>query len=295
MFLNHLGHFHTTRHPFFKLLPTRFPVPYQHPSNELERVSHYPWLLSDVTGRFIDPTIWPTRTDYMTLSYPPVVVEPCQWKKPIRAFLPIDPPVDLDNSSPPPPPPPLPCPPRAQPFSRFFSLSTHIVPAVYLRRGPCVPVPDLSILLKKKKDGDDEGVVKVRRELQRNARDPGIRAEKHENRRLWNVVNRYVNTALTTTTTTTNSNGLTLFFACAGGLPKEVSCMCVICLSLSVQGLSLDCVIRFGSLCLLVSFRPLLLWWFLRFGLGSRSNTVIRVLSMPKLLQDSVNTFFFFC
>jgi len=161
----------------------------------------------------------------MTLSHPPVVVEPCQWKKPFP-ILPIYPPPDLVDTSP--PPPPLPCPPRTQSFSKFFTLSTHIVPAVHLRQGPRVSVPDLSTVLLK-----DEDVVKLNRELQKTARDQDIKAEKHENR-LWNVLNRYVNTALATTITsgTPTSNGLTLFFAPAGGLPKEVSCVVVVVLLL---------------------------------------------------------------
>lgn len=79
----------------------------------------------------------------------------------------------------------------------------------------------------------DEDVVKLNRELQKTARDQDIKAEKHENR-LWNVLNRYVNTALATTITsgTPTSNGLTLFFAPAGGLPKEVSCVVVVVLLL---------------------------------------------------------------
>jgi len=49
-------------------------------------------------------------------------------------------------------------------------------------------------------------------------------------------------------------------------------------------------VYRFGNLFLLVfSHPPLLQQQFLKFGLGSRFNMVIQVLSMPRRLQDSVN------
>lgn len=145
----------------------------------------------------------------MISSYPPVAVKP--WKPfPIRPFLPIyPPPPDLVDY------PCLPCSPRAQPFSTF-SLSTHIVPAVHLRRGPCIPVPDLPTQVTDSLK--DEGFEKLREELQRNARDPDVQDSKHENI-LWNVVNRYVNHRLAKTT---NSSGLVLFFAPAGGLPKEV-------------------------------------------------------------------------
>jgi len=151
----------------------------------------------------------------MASSYPPIIVQPCKWQKPSppREFLPIYPPPDLIDS----PPPPLPTPRQAQ-FSRFFSLSTHIVPAVHLRQGPYIPIPDLSPILSK-----NEGIINQSLELQKNARDQGIKASKHENR-LWNILNRYVNTSPTTTTSgTPTSNRLTLFFAPAGSLPKEVS------------------------------------------------------------------------
>jgi len=180
-----------------------------------------------------------SRAQQMTSSYPPIAVQPCQWKKPspIRAFLPIYPPSDSVDS-----PPPLPRPPRAQPFSKFFSLSTHIVPAVHLRQGPRVPVPvpDLSTVPLK-----DEGIAKLSRELQSNARDQGIKAGKHENR-LWNVLNRYVNTCLPKTSGTPSLNGLTLFFAPAGGLPKEVGCLSF--LFLLFKGLS----VGFFFLCVCV-------------------------------------------
>ena len=151
----------------------------------------------------------------MASSYPPIIVQPCKWQKPSppREFLPIYPPPDLIDS---PPPPPLPTPRQAQ-FSRFFSLSTHIVPAVHLRQGPYIPIPDLSPILSK-----NEGIINQSLELQKNARDQGIKASKHENR-LWNILNRYVNTSPTTTSGTPTSNRLTLFFAPAGSLPKEVS------------------------------------------------------------------------
>jgi len=90
------------------------------------------------------------------------------------------------------------------------------VPAVHLRRGPCIPVPDLPTQVTDSLK--DEGFEKLREELQRNARDPDVQDSKHENI-LWNVVNRYVNHRLAKTT---NSSGLVLFFAPAGGLPKEV-------------------------------------------------------------------------
>lgn len=170
-----------------------------------------------------------------TMSYPPVAVKP--WKPfPIRPFLPIYPPPDLVDY------PCLPCSPRAQPFSTF-SLSTHIVPAVHLRRGPCIPVPDLPL--------KDEGFEKLREEFQRNARDPDVQDSKHENI-LWNVVNRYVHHRLAKTT---NSSGLVLFFAPAGGLPKEVAL-----LSLMIDsGFFSESGGRFGNLSLLVFSRPLLL------------------------------------
>jgi len=153
----------------------------------------------------------------MTSSYPPIIVQPYKWKKPssLQEFLPIDPAPDLIDS-----PPPLPTlPPRAQPFSKFFSVSTHIVPAVHLRQGPYIPIPDLSPILLK-----NEGIINQSQELQKNARDQAFKASKHENR-LWNILNRYVNTSISTSTSGTppTSNGLTLFFAPAGGLPKEVS------------------------------------------------------------------------
>ena len=157
------------------------------------------------------------RAKRMTSSYPPIIVQPYKWKKPssLQEFLPIDPAPDLIDSL-----PPLPTlTPRAQPFSKFFSVSTHIVPAVHLRQGPYIPIPDLSPILLK-----NEGIINQSQELQKNAHDQAFKASKHENR-LWNILNRYVNTSISTSTSGTppTSNGLTLFFAPAGGLPKEVS------------------------------------------------------------------------
>jgi len=52
-------------------------------------------------------------------------------------------------------------------------------------------------------------------------------------------------------------------------------------------------VYRFGNLFLLVFSHPPLLQQFLKFGLGSRFNMVIQVLSMPRRLQDSVSNLSF--
>ncbi|KAF5353357.1 hypothetical protein D9756_007809 [Leucocoprinus leucothites] len=144
----------------------------------------------------------------MTSTHPLVPLKP--WKPFLgRPLLPARPPSDPATY------PSLPSSIRKQPFSTF-TLSTHIIPAVHLRRGPRLPIPklpsdDLS------KDEKTYLTEKLSEGFQRNMQDPIIKNDKHENV-LWNVLNRYVKKGLTSS----ESTGITLFFAHANGFPKEI-------------------------------------------------------------------------
>lgn len=145
----------------------------------------------------------------MTSSHPQIPLKP--WKPfPCRTLLPIYPPADPLNY------PPLPSPLRKPAFSALFSLSTHIIPAAHLRRGPRLPIPDLP-----SPDTPRDERVKAFSALSEGFQQrwigPTIKNDKHENI-LWNVLNRYVRNGLNGS----NSTGITLFFAHANGYPKEV-------------------------------------------------------------------------
>lgn len=140
-------------------------------------------------------------------SYPPTKVEP--WTPVVpRRLLPITPPPEpLDR-------PALPTPQRTPSFNAPYTLSTHLIPACYLRRGRFLPVPPP---LPSNAPKDERARI--------------LKAYKHDLRIergqmltdgypkvLWNCVNRYARNGLTSK----NRTGLTLFFAHANGFPKEV-------------------------------------------------------------------------
>ncbi|KAJ3573284.1 hypothetical protein NP233_g2519 [Leucocoprinus birnbaumii] len=188
--------------------PDRYSIPYFCCVDLETVVDCVPTTWSDEVPKKYEPLSVSTRCNAkMTSSHPQVNVRP--WKPfASRPLLPIYPPSDPAIY------PSLPSPPREQPFSTF-TLSTHIVPAVHLRRGPFVPTPELpSNALSK--DEKTHMVGKVVDKLVRNMKDPSVQNDKHENV-LWNVLNRYVKSGLNDS----NSTGLTLFFSHANGYPKE--------------------------------------------------------------------------
>lgn len=143
-------------------------------------------------------------------SYPPTPIIPWEAIVP-RLLLPIYPPpeplVPLERPS-------LPTKQRTVSFSTPYDLSTHIIPACYLRTGRFVPIPpapagNLS------KEERARVQAQYRHEL-RVERGPMI-TDGHP-KVLWNCVNRYVRKGISRS----NGSGLTLFFAHANGFPKEV-------------------------------------------------------------------------
>ncbi|EKM75101.1 hypothetical protein AGABI1DRAFT_80306 [Agaricus bisporus var. burnettii JB137-S8] len=145
----------------------------------------------------------------MTSSYPPI---PVTLPKPInyRPLLPVYPPSDPLNY------PPLPSKLRKPTFDAPYTLSTHIIPAAHLRRGPYIPVP-APPLPDAPKDERKKAFKALKESIEKYGEDPNIAQDKHE-RVLWNVLNRYVRNDLTKA----NSTGTTLFFAHGGGFPKEI-------------------------------------------------------------------------
>lgn len=126
----------------------------------------------------------------------------------IRDVLPVYPPPEPLHR------PDLPSPTRKPPFSSTWTLTTHLIPACYLRTTrltpePEVPPPNIP------KDERQRLLAKARLELD------AIRTSKVTDgypRVLWNCVNRYVRKDLDAH----NRTGLTLSFQHANGFPKEV-------------------------------------------------------------------------
>lgn len=110
--------------------------------------------------------------------------------------------------------PDLPTPQRKPIFSAPFELTTHIIPACYLRRGRFAPVPppppkNVSKQERVKTLSDYFNEIRFGRGPMNTEGYPKV---------LWNVLNRYVRKGLRAD----SSTGLTLFFAHANGFNKEV-------------------------------------------------------------------------
>ncbi len=124
-------------------------------------------------------------------------------------MLPVYPPPEPLNR------PELPSPAREPAFSSSWALTTHLMPACYLRTTrftpePEIPSPNIP------KDERKRLLAKARLELDE------LRTSKVTDgypRVLWNCVNRYVRKDLDAH----NRTGLTLSFQHANGFPKEVS------------------------------------------------------------------------
>lgn len=145
-------------------------------------------------------------------SYSQVPVSP--WTPiDVRPLLPIYPPPEPLEQ------PALPTKQRTPSFDAPFTLSTHLIPACYLRRGRFAPMlqpipPNLSKEEREQKVKEYYHDLRVERGAMVTDGHPKI---------LWNCLNRYVRKGLVSS----NGTGLTLFFAHANGFPKEVCCLYV--------------------------------------------------------------------
>ncbi|KAJ3506250.1 hypothetical protein NLJ89_g6975 [Agrocybe chaxingu] len=109
--------------------------------------------------------------------------------------------------------PALPSPPRKPVFDAPDTLSTHILPAAYLRTTRLVPEPPSP-----PPNASKEERKRILAEAQRQL--TALRTSKVTEgypSLLWNCVNRYVKNGLNES----NRTGITLFFAHANGFPKE--------------------------------------------------------------------------
>lgn len=124
-------------------------------------------------------------------------------------------------------PPQLPLPPRPSNFSDTYSLSTHIIPAVYPRAAPDAPIP----IPKHDAALNDSSLGKKERMKMVAERTASVFALRNDYvtrgcgwdsfrppsaPALWNCINRYVRKDLK------EGKGLTLFFDHTNGFPKEV-------------------------------------------------------------------------
>lgn len=159
-------------------------------------------------------SLWDKDIDFSRLSsYPkPPSFLPGRPPFPTRSLFPVYPPPSSLIT----PPPALPSPQRSISPSSPFTVSTHIVPAAWLRSTPYVPLPsakgESAAKEERKKAAKDtlDFLNKVRDET------ASSRPEEGHKWVLWNAVNRYVKKE------PVNPNGLTLFFVHANGFNKEV-------------------------------------------------------------------------
>ncbi|KAH6910751.1 Alpha/beta hydrolase family-domain-containing protein [Coprinopsis sp. MPI-PUGE-AT-0042] len=140
-------------------------------------------------------------------SYPQVSQTP--WEPvDVRPLPPIYPPPEPLEF------PDLPTPQRTPIFSAPFDLTTHIIPACYLRRGRFAPV-----LPPPPRNASKEERAKILSSFFKEIRfGRGPMKTEGYPKVLWNVLNRYVRKGLKAD----NSTGLTLFFAHANGFNKEI-------------------------------------------------------------------------
>ena len=140
-------------------------------------------------------------------------------KFPVRTLEPLEPLPPLPSEL-----PALPSPPRKSLLHPEWTLSTHIVPAAYLRTTPLVPVPKIPPFApgqdKKQRKAavdalaDEVAEVKFQQgkgDLKHLGRDKTV---------LWCCVNRYVRTS---GASSSGKRNVTLFPAHANGFSKEVS------------------------------------------------------------------------
>ncbi|KAM6489820.1 hypothetical protein JOM56_014843 [Amanita muscaria] len=129
---------------------------------------------------------------------------------PTRTLLPIYPPPEEKLT----PLPSLPSPPR-QP------LSTHLIPAAYLRTTRYVPAPLASVMPQSKASEDNIGKAKDVKKWLESIRESDIEGNKGYPMVLWICVNRYYKVDAGKRKES-NKRGLTLFFAHAVGFVKEI-------------------------------------------------------------------------
>jgi len=152
-------------------------------------------------------------------SYPQCALSTSE-KITLRDLLPIYPPPEPLEC------PPLPSPPRKPAFNAPYILSTHLVPAAYLRTTrptpvPASPPPDIS------KEARNQILEKAFQTLLA-AQSRRANVTDGYPRVLWNCLNRYVKkgSKIEPRSTSNSKNsiggGVTLFLAHANGFPKEV-------------------------------------------------------------------------
>ncbi|KAF4608019.1 hypothetical protein EYR40_000360 [Pleurotus pulmonarius] len=144
----------------------------------------------------------------------PAVLSPLSRRPPFptRPLFPVYPPPSSLTT----PPPALPSPQRSISPNSPFTVSTHIVPAAWLRSTPYVPLPsprEESAAKEERKKAAQEML-----DFLNKVRDETASARPEEGYKwvLWNAVNRYVKKG------PVNPNGLTLFFVHANGFNKEI-------------------------------------------------------------------------
>ncbi|KAJ8521478.1 hypothetical protein ONZ45_g1827 [Pleurotus djamor] len=116
------------------------------------------------------------------------------------------------------PPPPLPSPPRTlPPYSQFSHISTHVVPAAYLRSTPYIPLPEYPQT--EDKESRKKAGIAVRQTLGKIREETtSKRPDKGYEWVLWNCVNRYV----PSNRKGGSGQGVTLFLVHANGFNKEI-------------------------------------------------------------------------
>ena len=111
--------------------------------------------------------------------------------------------------------PTLPTPPRSKPsFDAPYVLTTHLIPSAYLRTRWNAPVPAMP---QAKTKEERKKVLKEIYEILLDNCSCSGQSDGHP-RLFWNCLNRYVRKGLDES----SSTGITLFFAHATGIPKEV-------------------------------------------------------------------------
>lgn len=148
-------------------------------------------------------------------SYPQVSVLTPE-KLDLRDLLPIYPPPEpLEH-------PPLPSPQRQPVFEAPFTLSTHLIPAAYLRTTKPTPVPAPPPLNTTKEERNR--ILEKTLQTISAAQSRSTIVTDGYPKVLWNCLNRYVKQVKSSSNSELNGtgSGITLFLAHANGFPKEV-------------------------------------------------------------------------